>query len=370
MRLPFTLSFYIVRQFLQSTLMILGVFVGLIILIDSAEVLRRSYNKDISFLIMMEMVLLKFPSLVQKLTPFIMLVSAVITLSRLTRNQELIIARAAGVSVWQFLAPVVCTAAAIGVFMVTVFNPLACVMLSKNERLEGKYLKGQISSLAVSSSGLWLRQKNNSGTPNGDTGESIIHALRAGQNDGELHDVTIFVFAGKDQFVQRIDASRAKLANDFWQLHNVIITYPDKPAQRVPEFFLETELTLAQIHDSFSPPETISFWALPAFIETLKEAGFSALRHRLHWHSILVSPLFYAAMVLVAAIFSMRPQRQGKHALMITLSVFTAFLIYFFNDLIGALGLSGKLPIIVAAWVPVCAVLLASVATLLHLEDG
>jgi lipopolysaccharide export system permease protein len=254
--------------------------------------------------------------------------------------------------------------------MITVVNPLACVMLSKNERLEGKYLEGRISSLAVSSSGLWLRQKNDSSGAGGGKGESIIHALRAGQEDGELYDVTIFVFAGRDKFVKRIDARRAKLANDFWQLQDVIVTYPNKASERSSEYFLETELTLAQIHDSFSPPETISFWALPAFIKTLKEAGFSALRHRLHWHSILISPLFYAAMILMGAMLSMRPPRQGKQGLMIVISIFAGVLVYFLNDLVSAFGLSGKLPIIVAAWAPVSVVTLVSVATLLHLEDG
>jgi lipopolysaccharide export system permease protein len=366
---PLTISLYIVRQFIISCLMVFAVFTVLIILVDTVETLRRTFSKDVSLWIMLQMVFMKFPLMLQKITPFVMLVGSVLTLTRLTKNQELIIARSAGLSVWQILSPLVIAAFLFGLFMITIFNPLACVMISRYEFLEGKYLKGQISSLAISSTGLWLRQKNDSSNVEG-AGESVIHALRAGQKDGELYDVTIFIFADKDRFVRRIDAKKAKLANDFWRLSDVIITSPQKPALREKEYFLETELTLNQIHDSFSPPESISFWELSGFIDTLQQAGFSAIRHRLHWHSILSSPLFYSAMVFIAAIFSMRPPRNSRTGLLVTSSIMAGFMIYFMTDLVSALGLSGTLPIFLAAWTPVFITTLIGVASLLHLEDG
>jgi lipopolysaccharide export system permease protein len=281
-------------------------------------------------------------------------------------------ARAAGVSAWQFLAPAIASAFSVGVIMITTINPIACAMVAKYSQLEGKYMHGQISALAISSSGLWLRQRNNADAKNPtlDKGESIIHALRVGQKDDELYDVTIFVFTNQDKFIQRVDAKKAKLANGFWHLSDTVITLPDKPAVRQPEYFLETELTLDQIHNSFAAPETISFWSLPGFINTLQEAGFSALRHRQHWHATLASPIFYAAMVLIAAVFSLQLPRHSKTSLLITACIITGFIIYFMTDIISALGLSGKLPIIVSAWVPVMLTLLAGVAPILHYEDG
>ena len=47
---------------------------------------------------------------VQQAFPFVMLFSAMYTFSRLTRSQELVVARAVGVSVWQFLTPAVLVA--------------------------------------------------------------------------------------------------------------------------------------------------------------------------------------------------------------------------------------------------------------------
>ncbi|MCB2082271.1 MAG: LptF/LptG family permease, partial [Rickettsiales bacterium] len=191
-----------------------------------------------------------------------------------------------------------------------------------------------------------------------------------GQDEVELFDVTAFVYDAEDRFVERIDAKKAELASDFWRLQDVLIATHDEYARPLDEYFLPTNLTFEQIHDSLASPETISFWSLPGFIQTLKEAGFSALRHRLYWHMTLVSPLLFAAMVLIAAIFSFSLPRKGQSGLLITASIITGFLIYFLTNLVSTFGLSGSIPVPLAAWIPVIIALLAGAGSVLHLEDG
>jgi len=133
---------------------------------------------------------------------------------------------------------------------------------------------------------------------------------------------------------------------------------------------LATDLTREKILDSFAPPETISFWNLPGFIELLETAGFTAVPHKLQFHRLLAMPLLFAAMVLLAASFSLRPQRRGRVGLIILAGVLTGFLLYFISSFVSALGLSGKIPYLLAAWTPAGVSLMLAIATLLHLEDG
>ena len=114
----------------------------------------------------------------------------------------------------------------------------------------------------------------------------------------------------------------------------------------------------------------MSFWELPAFIDTLETAGFSALRHRLHWHSLLAAPLLLFAMVLLAASFSLRLTRKGGIGLLMAGGVGAGFILYFLTDVSLALGMSGGIPVILAAWAPALTSTLLGLATLLHLEDG
>ncbi|MBY0354201.1 MAG: LptF/LptG family permease, partial [Rickettsiales bacterium] len=109
---------------------------------------------------------------------------------------------------------------------------------------------------------------------------------------------------------------------------------------------------------------------LTGFIHTLEKAGFSALRHKLRWHTILATPLLLAAMVLVAAVFSLRLHRRGKIGLMVIGGILAGFMTNFLNSLFHAFGMSGGLPVILAAWATPMLVLMIGVMLLLHLEDG
>jgi lipopolysaccharide export system permease protein len=364
MRLSPTLSFYFGRIYLSRLALVLGLLLFLSFTLDVIELLRRSGNRpDISFALLLEMGALKLPALAEKVLPFAMLFAGMLALTRLTRTNELAVTRAAGVSAWQFLAPTVMIALLLGVFVMTVFNPIGSAFLSRYEALDGKFMRGRTSSLAVSSTGLWLRESDRDG-------QVVVHALRVSQQGVELNDAIFFFFEGADRFVRRIDARAARLRDGRWQMENVLISSPTAPPQRLETYSVPTDMTFARINDSFASPETLSFWALPGFIATLEKAGFSAVRHRLYFHSLLATPLLLCAMVLIAATFSLRLTRRGGTGLLIAGGVFVGFLLYFFSELVQAAGHSGTIPVTLAAWSPASVSVLLGLATLLHLEDG
>lgn len=363
-RLSPTLSFYIIRRFLMSFGAVLLVFCSLIFLLDVIELMRRTSGRaDVPVSLIAQMALLKLPYMAQKVVPFAALFGGMHTFWRLTRFHELIVARAAGVSVWQFLFPAIASVIFIGAVSVSAFNPIASAMLSRYDLLESRHVLGRSSLLTVSRTGLWLRQAD-------EMGQSVIHASSVSQPDMVLRDVVIFLYEGTDRFVSRIDASEASLGPASWHLKNALITAPNRPAQTYETYDIKTNWTLEKIQDSFAAPETMSFWELPGFISLLDSAGFSASRHRLYFHSLLAVPLLLAAMVLVAASFSLRPARRGGVAVLIGSGVVFGFLLFFLSDVVLALGLSATIPAILAAWMPAGFSLLIGLAVLLHLEDG
>jgi len=365
-RLSPTLSLYIGRNFLAGFLMLFGVFLLIILMFDSIELMRRAAAKpQITFSLIMEMALLKLPYMGQKLFPFAALFGAMAVFARLTRHHELVVTRAAGVSAWQFLFPVMIIAFLLGLGKVMVFNPLAATFLTRYERLEAERFQGEVSSLALSKGGIWLRQSTESG-------QSVIFATHVFQENTEveLRNVIIFVYDGKLQFIGRIDADFAALEDGFWHMQNARMSAPEQPPRFEKEHWLATDLTLDKIQDSFATPETMSFWDLPEFIATLEKAGFSAVRHRLYWHSLLAGPLMIVAMILIAATFTLRHTRRGGTTFIIAGGILTGFVVYFFQDIVFALGLSNSIPVTLAAWAPAGVATLLGLAMLLHLEDG
>ena len=355
---------YIARHFIVAFIAYFTLMIGLIVLFEFVEMLRRAASVEaVTPGVALQLVLLKSPELSQQLFHFAVLFSAMTTFAMMTRSRELVIVRASGVSAWQFIFPVALVAVAIGIVKIGLLNPVGAAMFSEYRQLEARYFHDRDSTLELSGGGIWLRQ-------NEPEGSSVIFAQDAGPRGTMLYDVTVFLFDEADGFRGRVDADSAALNDGYWLFSGVDVTNQSEATRAVESFRLNTDLTAERIEESFADPETISFWKLPAFIETLEESGFSTLRHRLFYNIELAQPLLMAAMVLFAAAFSVRlTQRTGMLRLIVA-GIVTGFLLFVATDIVRALGYSSNLPIVLAAWSPTLVSLFLSAAMLLHLEDG
>ena len=365
MLLAKTLSAYIARQFFAWFCGVYGAMLSISFLIDYIELLRRGATKSgVTLGVLLEMAALKLPHTAQEVMPFAVLFGTMLVFWRLTRNNELVVARAAGVSVWQFLMPAVLVALLVGILAVTVFNPVASQMEATYEQLDARYLKQSSDQLALSNSGLWLRQSEPSG------GQLVLHGDKLVAPKLLLGEVSLFFFDDAHKFTSRVEAKTAELDDGFWIIKDGNRWRTSDQAEPLPELSLPTRFTSRRIEESLASPDTMSFWALPSFISLLEQSGFSAQRHRLQFNILLARPFLFCAMVLVAATFSLRMQRRGGATLMIVGGVGAGFLLYFVSNIVFALGLSAKLPVLLAAWTPTGISLIFGISMLLHLEDG
>ncbi|HVV65274.1 MAG TPA: LPS export ABC transporter permease LptG [Rhizomicrobium sp.] len=358
-----TLYRYLAVQFLIGVAVVYGAFLMLALSIDIVDLLNRTAGRNIATNVIIGMSLLQLPDLGQKLLPFAVLLGGVFSFARLSRNQEIVATRAAGLSAWDFLAPPLAVAVLIGLFAVVVFTPISARLLAQFAALEAKYIRGQESQLAVSQNGLWLRQGD-------EARQSVIHALRVANQGVRLEDVDVFLYGANDHFLGRIDARGADLVSGAWVLHDAWVSGPDGAPKRHAVYRVPTTMTPTQIQESFASPDTLSFWALPGFIRTAQNAGFAATRYELYFYTLLALPVLFAAMVFMAASFSLRLQRGGGMPRVILISALSGFGVYFFSDLTRALGQSGILPVLLAATSPALASILIGMTLVFHQEDG
>src|SRR5262249_26447413 len=358
-----TLSAYIARHFAMWFFIVTTGMVAIIYIAETIELLRRASDKNVSMSVVLAMAVCKSPYMAQEILPFAMLAGAMATFWHLNRTHELTVARATGVSAWQFLLPAVLVALAIGVIRVTAVDPVTAALSQRFDVLEARYLDPESSLVTASRNGLWLRQPF-------EDGESVIHAVRISLDDQTFHSVSVLNFTAGDRFVSRIDAPSATLSDGSWRLAKAWVTQPNKPGVATGEYRLQTRLTLDQVVGSLAPSRTVSFWRLPGYISVLEATGFSALSHRMQWHKLLATPLLMVGMVLLAAAFALRPQRLGGILLLVGAGVTTGFLLYFLSDLIYRLGRNASIPLEMAAWTPAGLIALISITLLLYLEDG
>jgi lipopolysaccharide export system permease protein len=237
-------------------------------------------------------------------------------------------------------------------------------MFAEFARLEARYVKGEESQISVQINGLWLRQ--------GDVNrQSVIHAQRVAQQGERLSDVMVLLYGPNDKFLGRVDARAATLHAHYWELTNAWVSDAKggKPEHR-DTYRLPTTLTPQQIQESFAAPDTQSFWDLPGYIRAAQAAGFSATRYQLYLYSLYALPALFAAMVFMAASFSLRIGPSGGAAKVALFSAAAGFGVYFFQDLTTVLGRSGAVPTLLAATAPALAAILIGMTLVFSQEDG
>ena len=363
-RLSLTLSRYIARHFL-IWLSIIGMTLATILFLgDLVEVLRLTANeRTITFFDCLKLVLLKLPTSLQQTFSFAILFATILSYWSLTRTNELVAARAIGVSAGQFLFPVIVTAITIAIIKITIFSPIASTTFRRYENLQYTLFPARLAISQINSNRLWLRELLKDGS-------IIIHAQRTSPDLKELQLVTVMQFDGQSNFVARLDAKTATLEPNIWRFYKVTRTIAGRTPLPSEDFSLSTNFTPQKISISLSNPESISFWELPKLIAVDEMAGFSALPQRIEFQNHLATPLLYVAMILIGSVFSLRISRRGNIGIMIAGGLATGFIFYFILNLVAALGFSGRIPIVLAVWSSPVAVTLLGIAALLHLEDG
>lgn len=363
-----TLSFYFARRFLRSFAIVFLVFFGVLLLADLVDQLRRFAGKGIGLAGAAELAALNVPESLYGILPLIVIFASITLFLGLARTSELVVVRASGRSGLRFLVSPVITAILLGCVTVAVLNPLVAGLSRKYEETYARYARGSESVLSVSASGLWLRQ----GSPDGQT---VVQAARANLDGTKLYAPLFLTFAPDGVLLQRIEADEALLVDGAWRLvnakfWNMTDANPEHSAVRRSEADLPTDLTRERIRDSFGQPSAIPIWQLPSYIDRIEAAGFSAQSHRVWFQMELAKPLLLAAMVLVAAGFTMRHARFGRTGQMALLAVLGGFAIFFLRNFAQVLGENGQIPVALAAWSPPVTALMLSLGLLLHLEDG
>ncbi len=370
MRFAWTLSVYIARQFLAACVAMLCALSLLVLLFDFIELLRRAAERpDVGLGLIFGIAFLRLPYYAMLILPFAVLTGGIVAFWRLTRSSELIVARASGVSAWQFLAVPVAGAVGLGLIASGAISPLSSVMFARAEALDNIYLRHAGGPLSLNGGQLWLRQADRGLDAQG---VAILHARQVGL-EGKVvavRDLSVFRLDATDRLLLRVEASRATLSAGTWRLENARTIAPDHAPVPVGTMALPTDLTARRVQESFQSPDTLSVWALPGFIRLLDGAGFSSVRHRLHFQSLLALPLLCGTMALVAAGFSMRQTRRGGIARMVGSGVAAGFALFTVSKIAEEFGQSGAVPAVLAAWAPAAAGLMLAVSLLLHLEDG
>lgn len=358
-----TLARYFGLRFLSAVLVVFGGIFALVALIDYIELMRRAGDiPNVSAALVAKTSLYRVPQVVERILPFCILIGAMSCYLNLSRRLELVVARSAGLSAWQFVTPALAVAFTLGIVATTVYNPISAILQERSKRFEAE-LFGKTTNAPRRGGSFWVSQRT-------DDGQTIINAAGSRAQGINLNGVSIFGFDVDGHFKQRIEARAAVLEPGAWRLRDARIYALGVLPVDQAEYRLKTSLTPEQVRESFATPETVPFWELPQYIQIAEHAGLVAAGYKLQFQKLLARPFLLAAMVLLAAAVSLRFFRFGGVQKMVLSGVAAGFLLYVLSKVTEDLSKAELMHPVAAAWLPVLVGGVTGFSALLYQEDG
>lgn len=356
-----TLSRYFFMRYTKTFLTYcLGILL-VILLVDFNESGRRlSLAEDYTVTLGLLISALRIPTVLQSVIPFIVLIASIDTLLKLNRKYELVVARAAGISAWQFLAPLIIANLLIGTVSITGLNTIAAKSMQFAETI---VVDRNLGSAGPTSVAPWLRQR----TAEGDT---VLGARATSEGGTRLSGATFILFDQDQRIKERLEAETASLTDGAWELENVKRIRVSQPVEHLETATVATSLQAEFVGESLTSPETVPFFELSGKIDTAKSFGLPSTRYEMQFHRLLAQPALLAAMTLIAAMVSLKFVRFGQSLTVILGGILAGFVLYVVSELIQAFANAGTIPPVVAAWLPVLVASALGTTVLLHKEDG
>lgn len=337
----YTLSFFY-RFFFLS----LSSFAGLYLLIEFFEKVDNFARKHAELSQYFVYFLGKIPMIVAQVIPLAVLMGVFLTIGTLSHNNELTAMRAGGMSLTRISLPLLSMGLIISLAVLAANEWLVPIATREANRIYLFDLEKE-QQLTITRDKVWLKDGN---------ALVNIRIVIPGQN--LLQGISIQELYDNGRPSTRIDATRATYSAGTWQGEDVTITRFSALTGEVVDVVKNpvAPLPLSKGPQDFSAitdrNDEMTISSLAYMAQRVKEEGYDPTRYRVDLHGRIATPFASLIMAFLGIPFALQRGRGSSLAAGIAVSIFIGISYHLFQGMMLALGYSGTVPILLAAWSP------------------
>ncbi|MFH0777093.1 MAG: LPS export ABC transporter permease LptG [Candidatus Eisenbacteria bacterium] len=333
---------YLLREFMLSFCLALLSFLSIFIIIDVFEKIDTFVDNRALLASVAKFYVFSTPYILILVLPVALLLACLLSFGQLAKRNELTAMWVSGLDFLRIAAPVLVVSA--------VFS---CFSLAMGELVVPSAIKVKEDVMRVDIK----KQPRVSITRRGNlnylgSGGRIFLIKMYDSIEKSMLDVVIQEF-GDGTLLRRIDAANARWDGEQWVFYNGFIRSFVGGTEHASHFMTLTIPGLKEKPEDFAEEEAapyqMNFLELLDYVRRVRESGGSVQKYLVDLHMKLAFPLACVVVTLIGAPLSTRVRR-GTVALGFGLSLLISFAYYGFLRTGQALGHSGILPPVLAAW--------------------
>lgn len=347
-RFPTLLDDYVSRDFLLFLFLIGSAFLVLVLVFTLFELLGDILRNQISYWIVGEYLLNVIPYFLYSIAPYIVLLAVLITFTLMQRSNEVTAIKAAGISIYRIIVPVLLAAVFIsaGLFL---FDQFYLPSTNKRQDALRNQIKGKPAQTYLNPDRKWIFGSHS----------TIYYYQFFDSERDQFGNLNVFQFDPSTfRLVRRISAERAQWDSN---LQKWVCTRGWDRVLSGPAIENYSTFDVAAFPIMSEPPtyfkkevkqsSEMNYEELRRYIRDLQQSGFDVVRLRIQLQKKLAFPLIVFVMAVLAIPFSLSSGRRGTVTGVAT-AVLIGLVYMVTASLFEALGNVSQLPPLLAAWSP------------------
>lgn len=289
-------------------------------------------------------IILTLPRRIYDYLPLAAFIGCLTGMGALASSSELVVMRAAGISlkriVWSAMKPalaLVVVGLVLGEYVAPQFEKIA-----QSQKVMAQ--SGRVNVAAET--GFWHREE-----------DSFMH-FNAVQPDGTLIGVSLFHYGGEHWLEDALHAQRATYEDGNWLLHDVVrtrIALDGTERETAETLAWDTELTPEVLGVLIVKPDNLAITGLYTYATYLNSQGLNADQYWMSFWKKTLQPLATAVLVLVAISFVFGPLRSVTMGFRVFTGIVVGLLFKYMQDLLGPMSTIYGFDPILATLVPILA---------------
>jgi lipopolysaccharide export system permease protein len=337
-----TLGRHLAREFLGAFAFALAAFVAIYLVAYFFDRLDTFLKHDASLGAMTRYFLFQIPFVVSQVTPFAMLMAALVGLGLLARQNEFVAMRACGVSIWQMAVPLFALGA---VMCVATFFWGEFVVPWSAQRwhtIENVEIRKRGTTKIFTGQDVWVHGR-----------AGFYNIERVSRRRHALYGLTVYQLDGSFVPVRMVEVDLAAWDGAQWRFDGTRTRVLGPQGLRIRDG-VPAGFSLPETFDDFSAvaiePEELSWAMLRRQIRDLRRKGVDTLENRVELHLKVALPAAGLVMMLLAVPLAAQGTRRSSLASSLGLGFALGFLYFVVVATAVAVGKAGRMPPALAAW--------------------
>lgn len=337
------LDLYIARIVLYQTAVVVAVLCGLFMFITFIEQVGELGTGSYGVLDAIEYTVLSVPRILYEVFPMSALLGSILGLSSMAVDSELVVIRAAGVSMVRMIGSILKIGAVLALAATLIGELVTPWSETEAQRGRAEALQQDISQ--QTDFGLWMRDRM--------TYVNVGEVLP----DLSLLNVRIFEFDDEGRLRSLVYADEGRYQNQRWRLEGIEQTLISEnrtgaESKEVKAAYWTTDVTPEILSVFLISPDQLSAWQLNRYIGHLRENNQDTSSYELAFWTKIMTPVATAVMVILAIPFVFSQVRTGSFGRNLFFGIMLGLAYFALNKGFGYVVLVFDIPPVVGAMLP------------------